>query len=441
MKNITLLLFLTLGTISSYAQSIIDGLWFVTTNEAARSQCESGNNDYEISVCFTGSESFEGTISFSFDPAKFTLTDAGAFSLVSPGSLKLENITAYLHSPKCYAFRGKKTVLSPLFSCSLVGTSNFNLPYNAQTSIATPLFKAINGGSGTNISQFYPPNGTQLLAPQDAALQPQYVRFNGKVIIDNNYTFYDDSEIAMEQNAQIEIAEISKNSITTKNGALILSGRDNTTASIKENILTQAGGFTSATVRLGEFIGGGPYSTNEWSFTKNKITGFGNTSTFYAANFERLQIYNQNEIKHSSSLKPGIRIDGGYQNKVQCNKSIEGKTGVLFNGSYLSRIDCNDLIKGSDAAVQILGNCEKTRIRGNALNGTYTDLKYGETTAGYSYTGSQEYHRNLFLGSHTSDYNAINYESSDILALKSQFLVKTGMHYPCPDIDGLMGCY
>lgn len=176
-------------------------------------------------------------------------------------------------------------------------------------------------------------------------------------------------------------------------------------------------------------------STNDWLITRNEISSEGEYAGIYAINFENAQIFNNLSIANTND-RPAVRIDGGYQNKIQCNPSIQGSTGVLFDGTAQSRIDCNT-ISGNNG-IQILGNCEKSDLRGNELYGTYADLLFGDPNATYALTGVQKYHRNRFLGSQGSGYDAINYEPVPDLANLSQFIVKTAEHYPCPADDELM---
>lgn len=229
---------------------------------------------------------------------------------------------------------------------------------------------------------------------------------------------------------------INDNCLTAAASCINIGSGTNSTGSIYDNRLFSSGGLSfypgNAAIELNDISG--LASTNDWLVTTNEIVSEG-AAAIYGVNFENAQIYNNHSIVNSSG-GPAIRLDGGYQNKVQCNPVIEGATGVLFNGTSQSRIDCNSITGAT--GIQILGNCEKSDLRGNDLNGDYADLLYGDPNAAYALTGDQKYHRNRFLGNQGSGFNAINYEPAPDIALESQFLISVEGNEPCPTDDKLM---
>ncbi len=172
---------------------------------------------------------------------------------------------------------------------------------------------------------------------------------------------------------------------------------------------------------IGLFDLSGNASTNDWNILDNKIDVEARAA-ITAVDFENAKIRANPLIKNSAN-KPAISIYGGYQNEVECNPNINsGGYGVIIEESSLFDHSCNTVTAGG-IALQVFGDCEESKVRGNNLTGVQHDLAYGDANLPFANTGEQVYHRNRFLGS-SSLAEAINFSNFDI-ATNSQYKVWT----------------
>lgn len=215
-------------------------------------------------------------------------------------------------------------------------------------------------------------------------------------------------------------------------------GDGNSTGDISKNEITipNSWGATLKGYGIGLLdMAGQSSSTNDWNIMQNKIS-VSARSAIYALDFENAKIRANTWIRNTAN-KPAILIYGGYQNEIECNPEIQSAGhGVVIEESPYFDHSCNTINSGS-VALQIFGDCDESKVRGNNFTGAMHDLAYGDNNLPYASTGSQIYHRNRFLGN-SSTFEAINFSSFDI-ADGSKYRVNTqGINTTCPTDSELM---
>jgi Secretion system C-terminal sorting domain len=217
---------------------------------------------------------------------------------------------------------------------------------------------------------------------------------------------------------------INKNKINASMYGIRVFGDSNADGNISENnikIPSSAGAVLKG-YGIGLFDLAPDVSTNSWNIKDNTIDVSARAG-ISAINFENAKIRSNPLIKNNAQ-KIAIEVYGGYQNEVECNPNISSAGyGVSFQDSPYFDNSCNT-INASSVALQIFGDCDESKIRGNELEGTEHDLAYGNDNFTYANTGTQIYHRNRFTGG-SSNFEAINYTTDVQVVQNSSYIVST----------------
>lgn len=131
-----------------------------------------------------------------------------------------------------------------------------------------------------------------------------------------------------------------------------------------------------------------------------------------------------------------IRATGGFRNTMNCNDISFVNNGIYLEAIPHSSVQCNDAVVHG-IGLNILGDCDKSYIKSNALQSGSTDLVYGASNFQYAITGPQPadfnyLHGNVFTGTLSSGYGAIDYNSNKDNSIYSKFLADPNItgHFP-----------
>ena len=137
----------------------------------------------------------------------------------------------------------------------------------------------------------------------------------------------------------------------------------------------------------------------------------------------------------------GIILKGGLQNLLNCNYMESVRNGLSVESSPHSNIQCNN-ISAHLTGLNILGDCDVSYLKGNTLNSGYTDLAYGSTSFPLAITGPQPalgdlLHGNIFNGSLSSNYGAIDYNTDYLISEFSKFFTNSNLTNNSPDFSSV----
>lgn len=151
------------------------------------------------------------------------------------------------------------------------------------------------------------------------------------------------------------------------------------------------------------YVGGESNTNNDvWDIRSNELYVMeGGLANVHFENAENVHF--KENIMFNQPAIPAIKLQGGYNNEIECNQIFDASIGLEQLFSYANTVICNEF-DASDIAYQLTGWCDYTTIKGNVLNGSNHDLAFGSQLMPIGIAGSQaplslmEQHGNLFEG-------------------------------------------
>lgn len=185
-----------------------------------------------------------------------------------------------------------------------------------------------------------------------------------------------------------------------------------TTGLITENTFLKSGDDLFSGVYVGNAF---DVANGEWEIRENDVNLLENGRNGIFLDGMSNAIVKANSVNCLDGIT-GILVEGGSDNFVGCNTVMGGQEGLTANGTASARLECNTLSQ-NQVGLQIRGNCGGSYLRGNAMDGEYADLVYGDPGSGFAVTGNQPrlstdpHHQNTFslASANASGFSAIHH--------------------------------